>query len=47
MAGMIGSLCALQGQSPGLVVAFWIRATKKFSISLAFILGGAAMLRRS
>ena len=44
MAGMIGSLCSVAGTVSGLVVAFWIRATKKFSISLAFILGGAAML---
>lgn len=43
--GMIGSLCSAAGTVSGLVVAFWIRITKKFSISQVFVLGGAVMLR--
>ena len=44
MAGVIGSLCSVAGTVSGLVVAFWIKATKRFSMTLAFILCGAAML---
>ena len=44
MAGVIGSLCSIAGTVSGFVVAFWIKATKKFSMSLAFILCGATML---
>lgn len=44
MAGIIGSLCSIAGTVAGFVVAFWIKATKKFSITLAFILTGVTML---
>lgn len=44
MAGVIGSLCSVAGTVSGLVVAFWIKATKRFSMTLAFILCGVAML---
>ena len=44
MAGVIGSLCSVAGTLAGFVVAFWIKATKKFSMTLAFILTGVTML---
>ena len=44
MAGTIGSLCSFAGTISGFVVAFWIMMTKRFSITLAFILCGATML---
>ena len=44
MAGVIGSLCSIAGTISGFVVAFWIKATRKFSMSLAFILCGVSML---
>lgn len=44
MAGVVGSLSSMAGTVSGLVVAFWIKGTKKFSMSLAFILCGATML---
>lgn len=44
MAGVVGSLSSIAGTISGFVVAFWIKGTKKFSMSLAFILCGATML---